>query len=83
MRKPIVTVFGSNDLSEAPEVEVLCEDLGRAIVDLGCRVACGGLGGSMTAVCRGAQSSQTYQRAIPSASCQWRMPTWRTRTSTW
>ena len=61
MRKPIVTVFGSNDLSEAPEVEVLCEDLGRAIVDLGCRVACGGLGGSMTAVCRGAQSSQTYQ----------------------
>ena len=61
MRKPIVTVFGSNDLSEAPEVEVLCEDLGRAIVDLGCRVACGGLGGSMTAVCRGAQSSQPYQ----------------------
>ncbi len=58
MRKPIVTVFGSNDLSEAPEVEVLCEDLGRAIVDLGCRVACGGLGGSMTAVCRGAQSSR-------------------------
>lgn len=61
MRKPIVTVFGSNDLSGVPEVEALCEDLGRAIVDLGCRVACGGLGGSMTAVCRGAQSSQSYQ----------------------
>ena len=61
MRKPIVSVFGSNDLSGAPEVEALCEDLGRAIVELGCRVACGGLGGTMTAVCRGAQSSDGYQ----------------------
>jgi len=61
MRKPIVSVFGSHDLDEAPEVEVLCEDLGRTIVDLGCRVACGGLGGSMAAVCKGARSSKSYQ----------------------
>jgi len=60
MRKPIISVFGSNDLSESPEVEKECEELGRAIVDLGCRVACGGLGGSMTAVCRGARSSLHY-----------------------
>ncbi len=59
--KPIVSVFGSNDLYDALEVEVLCEDLGKAIVDLGCRVACGGLGGSMTAVCKGARSSNSYQ----------------------
>jgi len=59
--KPVVSVFGSNDLSDAPEVEVLCEELGKAIVDLGCRVACGGLGGSMTAVCKGARSSDGYQ----------------------
>jgi len=61
MRKPIVSVFGSHDLNEAPEVESLCEDLGRTIVDLGCRVACGGLGGSMAAVCKGARSSKSYQ----------------------
>lgn len=61
MRKPIVSVFGSHDLNEEPEVEVLCEDLGRTIVDLGCRVACGGLGGSMAAVCKGARSSKSYQ----------------------
>ncbi len=61
MRKPVVSVFGSHNLSEVPEVELLCEDLGRAIVDLGCRVACGGLGGSMAAVCKGAQSSKCYQ----------------------
>ena len=60
MRKPVVSVFGSHDLSEDPEVELLCEDLGRAIVDLGCRVVCGGLGGSMAAVCKGAQSSKCY-----------------------
>ena len=60
MRKPIVSVFGSNDLSDSPDVVKVCEDLGRAIVDLGCRVACGGLGGSMTAVCRGARSSPLY-----------------------
>ncbi len=61
MRKPVVSVFGSHNLSEVPEVELLCEDLGRTIVDLGCRVACGGLGGSMAAVCKGAQSSKCYQ----------------------
>ncbi|SVA32249.1 uncharacterized protein METZ01_LOCUS85103 [marine metagenome] len=61
MRKPIVSVFGSHDLDEVPEVEALCEDLGRTIVDLGCRVACGGLGGSMAAVCKGARSSKCYQ----------------------
>jgi len=61
MKKPIVSVFGSHDLDEAPEVEALCEDLGRTIVDLGCRVVCGGLGGSMAAVCKGARSSKCYQ----------------------
>lgn len=60
MRKPIISVFGSNDLSNSPEVVTVCEELGRAIVDLGCRVVCGGLGGSMTAVCRGARSSSQY-----------------------
>ncbi len=59
--RPVVTVFGSHDLSDDPETEALCEGLGKAIVDLGCRIACGGLGGSMTAVCRGARSSDVYQ----------------------
>lgn len=59
-RRPTVSVFGSNDLSQDPEVTALCEELGRAIVDLGCRVACGGLSGAMEAVCRGARSSDNY-----------------------
>ena len=53
--RPTVAVFGSNDLSDSPDVQQLCEDLGRTIVDLGCRVACGGLGGVMSAVCKGAR----------------------------
>jgi len=60
-RKPVVAVFGSHDISDSPEVDALCEDLGRAIIDLGCRVSCGGLGGVMTSVCRGAKSSDNYQ----------------------
>ena len=59
-RRPTVAVFGSSDLAEHPEIERLCEELGRTIVDLGCRVACGGLGGVMTAVCRGARTSPKY-----------------------
>jgi uncharacterized protein (TIGR00725 family) len=58
--RPTVAVFGSNDLSDSPDVQQLCEDLGRSIVDLGCRVACGGLGGVMSAVCKGARSSARY-----------------------
>lgn len=54
-RRPVVAVFGSNNLAGAPDIEPLCEELGRAIAGLGCRVVCGGLGGVMTAVCRGAK----------------------------
>ena len=71
-RKPSVAVFGSHDLSGAPEVESLCEDLGREIVNLNCRIVCGGLGGAMTAVCRGAKTATGYEPGdtigiIPSA----------------
>ncbi|MEC9478393.1 MAG: TIGR00725 family protein [Candidatus Thermoplasmatota archaeon] len=59
-RRPTISVFGSNDLTDFPEVESLVEELGKAIVDNGCRVACGGLGGVMTAICRGAHSSDNY-----------------------
>lgn len=54
-RRRVVAVFGSNNLTDASDIEPLCEDLGRAIAGLGCNVVCGGLGGVMTAVCRGAK----------------------------
>ncbi len=60
-RKPAVAIFGSDDLADAPAVASLCEDLGSAVVGLGCRVVCGGLGGVMEAVCRGARSHPAYQ----------------------
>ena len=60
-RMPSVSVFGSSDLSGAPKVESLCEDLGREIANLNCRIVCGGLGGVMTAVCRGAKSAERYK----------------------
>ena len=44
----------------AAEVEAQAEALGRAAVDAGFRVVCGGLGGVMAAACRGAASSEHY-----------------------
>jgi len=56
---PIVSVFGSNGDVE-PEVEALSEGLGKLILDLGCRLCCGGRGGVMEAVCRGAKQSENW-----------------------
>lgn len=57
-RRVAVAVVGSaranaSDLANA-------EILGRALVDRGCSVVTGGLGGIMEAVCRGARSSSHY-----------------------
>jgi uncharacterized protein (TIGR00725 family) len=56
---PIVSVFGSNGNIE-PEVEALSEKLGELILNLGCRLCCGGRGGVMEAVCRGAKESSNW-----------------------
>lgn len=57
--KPVVSVFGSNSGID-DSVIALAEDLGRLVVDLGCRVCTGGLSGIMEAVSRGARSSDQW-----------------------
>jgi uncharacterized protein (TIGR00725 family) len=57
--KPVVSVFGSNSGID-DSVIALAEDLGRLVVDLGCRVCTGGLSGIMEAVSRGARSSEQW-----------------------
>ncbi len=54
-------MFGSSNLAGAAEVESLCEEIGYAIANLSCRIVCGGLGGVMEAVCRGARSAEGYE----------------------
>ncbi|MBX2797304.1 MAG: LOG family protein [Myxococcales bacterium] len=56
-RRRVVAVVGSGSLPTGDPRETLAMDLGRALVDAGYRVACGGRGGVMAAAARGARSS--------------------------
>jgi len=55
-RRKVMAVVGSGSALD-PTVEQLCAALGKAAVDAGFRLACGGLGGVMAAVCRGGHES--------------------------
>ena len=55
----IISVFGSNgDLDS--EVLQIAEQVGKLIVDMGHRVCCGGRGGVMEAVGKGARQSENW-----------------------
>lgn len=59
--KPTVSIIGDGTLpSDSPKAK-LAEDLGRALVDAGYRIVCGGKGGIMEAAGRGARSSEAYE----------------------
>lgn len=60
LRKPIVAVIGDASLPAGSAKMVLASDVGRTLVDAGCRVLTGGLGGVMEAACRGARESANY-----------------------
>lgn len=59
-RRPLIAVIGDSSLVPGGRKDVLAEQLGRALVDAGCRVLTGGLGGVMEAACRGARLSPAY-----------------------
>ncbi|MEA2901519.1 MAG: hypothetical protein QOH36_1406 [Actinomycetota bacterium] len=54
-RLPHVAVIGAG--AAAHDVQVVAEDLGRELATRGAVVVCGGLGGVMEAVCRGAHAA--------------------------
>jgi len=60
-RRPLIAVIGDASVKEDPEKYNLAEQLGYALVSNGYRVACGGLGGIMKAVCQGARRSKEYK----------------------
>jgi uncharacterized protein (TIGR00725 family) len=49
-----VAVIGSGDCKEGSEAWILAEEVGRRLAEAGATVVCGGLGGVMEAVARGA-----------------------------
>ena len=51
----IISVIGESQTT--PEVALLAEQVGRELANRGVTIACGGLGGVMEAVCKGAKSA--------------------------
>lgn len=60
-RKKVVSVIGPNEKSCTREIYEFGIRLGKALIDAGYFIVCGGMGGLMEAVCRGARQSVNYQ----------------------
>lgn len=61
-KRALVAVIGDGSPSEMTEEKTrLSEDLGEALISNGYRIVCGGLGGVMDAVARGAKKSPNYK----------------------
>ena len=58
-RRPIIAVCGS--AATSPTTHKTAKTLGRAIIDAGARLACGGMGGIMEAAAEGAHTSPNYR----------------------
>jgi uncharacterized protein (TIGR00725 family) len=56
-RRRQVAVIGSGECDESSEAWALAEEVGRLLAEAGATVVCGGLGGVMEAVCRGASAA--------------------------
>ena len=74
-RRPLISVMGNSVVPAGDSRLALAEDLGKRLVESGYRVLCGGRGGIMEAVCRGAKSSAaTFEGAtvaiLPSGRTQ-------------
>lgn len=59
-RRPLVAVIGDSKLDQDDVKVGIAQELGRRLVDAGCRVITGGLGGVMAAAMEGARQSATY-----------------------
>lgn len=56
-KKVVVSVIGPNDSACTDEIARFGESLGRALAEAGHVVCCGGMGGLMAAVCKGAKAA--------------------------
>lgn len=59
-RKPLVAVIGDAKVEPDSFKDVEAERVGTLLVERGCRVLTGGLGGVMEAACRGARRASSY-----------------------
>lgn len=59
--RSIVAIVGDASLGPRSPKRILAREVGRRLVDAGCRVLTGGLGGVMEEASRGARSSKSYR----------------------
>lgn len=60
-RRPVVAVIGGASEKQDPKIYVLAQDIGRSLINEGCRLVTGGLGGIMRASSSGARSSTAWE----------------------
>lgn len=59
-RRPMVAVIGDAKLSPSDRKAKIAREVGRLLVESGCRVVTGGLGGVMAAAMEGARMAENY-----------------------
>jgi uncharacterized protein (TIGR00725 family) len=60
LRRKIIAIIGDAKIDENSLKDRLAFEAGKAIIDAGYRLQCGGLGGIMFSACKGAHSSDKY-----------------------
>ena len=64
MVKVQVAVIGFGNLEENQNLIEMTEKLGKLLIDNDFRILCGGLGGVMTSICKGAKESSNYKEGM-------------------
>ena len=64
MVKVQVAVIGFGDIAENPNLNKITEKLGLLLIDNDYRILCGGLGGVMSSICKGAKESSNYREGM-------------------
>jgi hypothetical protein len=60
-RRKIISIIGGSAQTCSEKDITIAFEIGKLLVDNGYRVLCGGYGGTMEAVCKGARSSKKYR----------------------
>ncbi len=64
MVKVQVAVIGFGDIAENSDLSKMTEKLGQLLIDNDYRILCGGLGGVMSSICKGAKESSNYKEGM-------------------
>lgn len=60
-RRKIISIIGGSAQTALDEDRAIALTIGKLLIDNGYRILCGGYGGVMEAVCKGARSSNKYK----------------------